>query len=106
MDALETYFIASGADEKSDLVKMAKLLRIGDERMIYNAFQWENDEDVNKGKMKAEFNKKEDAKVIVKETESTELVNSLVAPVKPSGDLGVCTDPRDLEKALQESITR
>ncbi|KAJ8050869.1 hypothetical protein HOLleu_04236 [Holothuria leucospilota] len=60
IQALERYFVASGVDKKLDSVKIANLLHIGGERMIsiYNAFQWDNDDDVNKyDKVKEKFSR-------------------------------------------------
>ncbi|KAJ8038372.1 hypothetical protein HOLleu_15778 [Holothuria leucospilota] len=61
IQTLEMYFVASGVDKKSDSVKIANLLNKGGERMIaiYNAFQWDNDDDVlNKyDKVKGQFSR-------------------------------------------------
>ncbi|KAJ8047849.1 hypothetical protein HOLleu_06962 [Holothuria leucospilota] len=60
IQALEMYFVASGVNKKLDSVKIANLLHIGGERMIsiYNVFQWDNDDDVNKyDKVKEQFSR-------------------------------------------------
>lgn len=50
---------------------------------------------------KTALQKMQDAEVIVKQIEPTELVNSLVTPIKPNGDLRVCKDPLYVNKALK-----
>ena len=54
-----------------------------------------------RAKLKAELKRMEDLGVIVKQTEPTEWVNSLVTPIKSDGSLRVCIDPKDLNEALQ-----
>ena len=51
-------------------------------------------------KLKPELDKMEDMGVITKVTQPTPWVNSLVIVEKPSGDLRLCLDPRDLNKAI------
>jgi hypothetical protein len=43
----------------------------------------------------------EDAGVIVKQTEPTDWVNSMVTVIKPE-KIRVCIDPRDLNRAIKE----
>ena len=38
--------------------------------------------------------------IITKVTEPTEWTNSITYPVKPNGDLHICLDPKDLNKAI------
>ena len=38
--------------------------------------------------------------IITPVTEPTEWVNSMTYPVKPNGDLRICLDPKDLNKAI------
>ncbi|KAJ8018904.1 hypothetical protein HOLleu_42848 [Holothuria leucospilota] len=60
IQALEIYSVASGVDKKSNSVKIANQLHIGGERMIAicNAFQWDNDDHVNKyDKVKEKFSR-------------------------------------------------
>jgi len=52
-------------------------------------------------KLKAELDRMEDLGVIDKVTEPTEWVSSLVMVTKPNGDLRVCLDPRNLNKAIK-----
>ena len=52
-------------------------------------------------KLKNELNRMEKLGVISKVTEPTEWVNSLVIVTKPNGDLRVCLDPRNLNKAVK-----
>ena len=42
----------------------------------------------------------EEQGIITKVTEPTEWVNSITYPVKPNGDLRICLDPKDLNKAI------
>ena len=52
-------------------------------------------------KLKKELDSMEKAGVIQKVDEPTEWVNSMVVAEKPNGDLRVCLDPRDLNKAIK-----
>ena len=52
-------------------------------------------------KLKKELDSMEKAGVIRKVDEPTEWVNSMVVAEKPNGDLRVCLDPRDLNKAIK-----
>ena len=51
--------------------------------------------------LKKELDSMEDTGVIKKVDEPTEWVNSLVVGEKPNGDLRICLDPRDLNKAIK-----
>ncbi|XP_044163404.1 uncharacterized protein K02A2.6-like [Acropora millepora] len=53
-----------------------------------------------KDKIKAELDRMEQIGVIVRQTEPTDWVNSMVAVVK-SNKIRICIDPRDLNKAIQ-----
>ena len=53
-----------------------------------------------KDRLKTELEKMEEMGVIIKQTEPTEWVNSLVLVVKPNKQLRVCIDPRDLNRAI------
>ena len=53
-----------------------------------------------KGKFKQKLDQMEGDDVIVKVDEATEWVNSVVAEIKPNGELRVCLDPTDLNKAV------
>ena len=53
-----------------------------------------------KDKIKAEVDRMEQIGVIVRQTEPTDWVNSMVAVVK-SNKIRICIDPRDLNKAIQ-----
>ncbi|XP_044756800.1 uncharacterized protein K02A2.6-like [Coccinella septempunctata] len=52
-------------------------------------------------KLKNKLNKLEKTNIIVKESEPTEWVNSLVIVDKPNGDFRICIDPTDLNKAIK-----
>ena len=52
-------------------------------------------------KLKDELDRMEKMGVIVKVDEPSEWVNSLVLVEKPNGDLRICLDPRDLNKAIR-----
>lgn len=52
-------------------------------------------------KLRKELDRMENEGVIVKETQPTEWVNRIVTVVKPSGELRVCLDPRDLNKSVE-----
>ena len=54
-----------------------------------------------KEKLLAKLKEMEERGVIVKVTEATEWVNSLVVETKPNGDIRVCLDPTDLNKAVR-----
>ena len=54
-----------------------------------------------KEKVKAELDRMEKLNIIEKQTKPTKWVNSFVAPVKPSGQIRICIDPRDLNKTIQ-----
>ena len=51
--------------------------------------------------LKKELDSMENTGVIKKVDEPTEWVNSLVVGEKPNGDLRICLDPRDLNKAIK-----
>lgn len=51
-------------------------------------------------KLKDELTRLEKLKIITKVTEPTPWVNSLVIVRKPNGDLRLCLDPKDLNKAI------
>ncbi|MCG7877651.1 MAG: RNase H-like domain-containing protein, partial [Candidatus Thiodiazotropha endolucinida] len=53
-----------------------------------------------KDKVKMELQKMEKEGIIVKQTQPTEWVNSMVAAPKPNGKIRICIDPRDLNKAI------
>ncbi|XP_033745588.1 uncharacterized protein K02A2.6-like [Pecten maximus] len=53
-----------------------------------------------KDKVKAELDRMEKEGVIVKQSEPTLWVNSMVTVSKPNGKIRVCVDPRDLNKAI------
>ena len=53
-----------------------------------------------KEQIKAELQRMEDAGVIVKQTKPTDWVNSMVTVIKPE-KIGVCIDPRDLNRAIK-----
>ena len=53
-----------------------------------------------KGKIKDELDRMEQTGVIVRQTERTDWINSMVAVVKPN-KIRICIDPRDLNKAIQ-----
>jgi len=54
-----------------------------------------------KPQLKKELKKMEDTGVIVKVTEPTDWVNSLVVVEKPDGKLRICLDPKDLNEAIR-----
>ena len=51
--------------------------------------------------LKKELDSMEETGVIRKVDEPTEWVNSLLVGEKPNGDLRICLDPRDLNKAIK-----
>ena len=51
-------------------------------------------------KIEKELDRMEEQGIITKVTEPTEWVNSITYPVKPNGDLRICLDPKDLNKAI------
>ena len=51
-------------------------------------------------KIKAKLDEMEQLGVITPETEPTAWVNSITYPMKPNGDLRICLDPKDLNKAV------
>ena len=51
-------------------------------------------------KIEKELDRMEEQGIITKVTEPTEWVNSIMYPVKPNGDLRICLDPKDLNKAI------
>ena len=53
-----------------------------------------------KGKIKDELDRMEEAGVIVRQTEPTEWVSSMVMVIKPS-KIRICIDPRDLNQAIK-----
>ena len=53
-----------------------------------------------KGKIKEELDRMEEAGVIVRQTEPTEWVSSMVTVIKPS-KIRICIDPRDLNQAIK-----
>ena len=53
-----------------------------------------------KGKIKEELDRMEKAGVIVRQTEPTEWVSSMVTVIKPS-KIRICIDPRDLNQAIK-----
>jgi hypothetical protein len=53
-----------------------------------------------KEQIKEELQRMEDAGVIVKQTEPTDWVNSMVTVIKPE-KIRVCIDPRDLNRAIK-----
>ena len=53
-------------------------------------------------KLKTKLNQMEKDGIIAKVTEPTDWVNSLSCSWKPNGDLWVCLDPRDLNKAIKQ----
>ena len=53
-----------------------------------------------KGKIKEELDRTEEAGVIVRQTEPTEWVSSMVTVIKPS-KIRICIDPRDLNQAIK-----
>ena len=56
-----------------------------------------------KGKLKSELQRLEDKDVIKKITEPTDWVSSLVVTQKANGNVQVCIDPQQLNKALKRS---
>ena len=54
-----------------------------------------------KEKVKEELNRMEREQIIVRETEPTDWVSSLVTVLKPGGAVRVCLDPRDLNRAIK-----
>ena len=54
-----------------------------------------------KAKIKTELDRMEKLEIIEKQTKPTKWVNSFVAPVKANGQIRICIDPRDLNKAIQ-----
>lgn len=52
-------------------------------------------------KVKAELDRMEDMGVVTKIDEPTPWVNSLVVVPKKNGDIRICMDPRDLNRAIQ-----
>ncbi|XP_021348815.1 uncharacterized protein K02A2.6-like [Mizuhopecten yessoensis] len=54
-----------------------------------------------KEKGKAELDRMENIGVIIRQTDPTKWVNSMVTVTKPNGKIRVCIDPRDLNKAIQ-----
>ena len=52
-------------------------------------------------KVKAELEKMEEMKIISKVDKPTKWVNSIVIVTKPSGDVRICLDPRNLNKAIR-----
>ena len=56
-----------------------------------------------KGKLKSELQRLEDKGVIKKITEPTDWVSSLVVTQKANGNVRVCNDPQQLNKALKRS---
>ena len=56
-----------------------------------------------KGKLKSELQRLEDKGVIKKITEPTDWVSSLVVTQKANGNVRVCIDPQQLNKALKRS---
>jgi len=54
-----------------------------------------------KDKVKEELERKEKNDIIVKQTEPTPWVNSMVTVIKPNNKVRICMDPRDLNKAIQ-----
>ena len=54
-----------------------------------------------RGKLKAELDRMEKLGVIIKEDSPTDWVSSLCVVVKPSGDLRICLDPRNLNKVIK-----
>ena len=51
-------------------------------------------------KVKNELDRMEKLKIIAKVDEPTKWVNSMVVVPKPSGEVRICLDPRDLNKAV------
>ena len=51
-------------------------------------------------KIEKELDRMEEQGISTKVTEATEWVNSITYPVKPNGDLRICLDPKDLNKAI------
>ena len=51
-------------------------------------------------KIEKELDRMEEQGIITKVTEPTEWVNSITYPVKPNGDLRICLDPKELNKAF------
>ena len=51
-------------------------------------------------KIEKELDRMEEQGIITKVTELTEWVNSITYRVKPNGDLRICLDPKDLNKAI------
>ena len=51
-------------------------------------------------KIEQELDRMEEQGIITQVTEPTEWVNSITYPVKPNGDLRICLDPKDLNKAI------
>ena len=51
-------------------------------------------------KIEKELDRMEEQGIITKVTEPTEWVNSITYPVKPNGDLRICLDPKDVNKAI------
>ena len=51
-------------------------------------------------KIEKELDRMEEQGIITKVTEPTEWVNFITYPVKPNGDLRICLDPKDLNKAI------
>lgn len=56
-----------------------------------------------KGRIKQELERMEKLDVIVRQKEPTPWVNSMVTVVKPNGNVRICIDPKDLNKAIQRS---
>ncbi|KAK3745994.1 hypothetical protein QZH41_005777 [Actinostola sp. cb2023] len=54
-----------------------------------------------KDRLKAELDRMENIGAITKVTEPTEWVNSIVVTEKKNGNVHVCLDPRDLNKAVK-----
>ncbi|XP_033756200.1 uncharacterized protein K02A2.6-like [Pecten maximus] len=54
-----------------------------------------------KSKVKAELDRMESEGIVIKQTEPTPWVNSMVSVAKPNGKVRLCIDPRDLNVAIQ-----
>ena len=53
-------------------------------------------------KLKTKLDQMEKDGIVAKETDPTDWVNSLACSWKPNGDLQVCLDPKDLNKAIKQ----
>ena len=54
-----------------------------------------------RNKVEQELDRTVSNNIIMKVTEPTDWVNSMIVVQKPNGDLRVCLDPRDLNKAIK-----